>query len=62
MEEERLGGRRGCRAGVRAGRGPLKVAAGAVLGRAVSPGQCPQAPALFLPRDLFGVTGLWLCL
>lgn len=60
MEEERLGGRRGCWAGGPGGAGTPGVAAGALPGRAVSPGQCPEAPALLLPRDLFGVTGLWL--
>lgn len=56
MEEERLGGRRGWRAGVRAGRGPLGLRAGAGPGRAASPGQCPEAPAPLLPRDPSGVT------
>lgn len=63
MEEERVGREervpgRGVRAGRRTPSGAVVGALPAAPGRAASPGPCPEAPALLLPREGFGVTGL----
>lgn len=62
MEEERVeSGERLPGRGLRAGRGPPQRGWQELsLGRAVSPGPCPEAPALRLPPGECGVTGLWL--